>query len=81
MTFGHIWQPVDWPFPALIKGIFIIRPSKTGCMMSCHPSVCPSIKFSCPLHNSDTVQDIFIRLSSGPKIPKKSYFFRPPLNS
>ena len=33
-----------------------------------HPSVrrsiCPSINFSCPLHNSDTVQDIFMKLDT-----------------
>ena len=28
------------------------------------PSVCPSVKFSCPLHNSDTVQDIFMKIGT-----------------
>ena len=36
--------------------------------MSCPPSVhlcvCPSVNFSCSLHNSDTVQDIFMKLGT-----------------
>ena len=28
----------------------------------CRASVCPSVNFSCPLCNSDTVQDIFLKL-------------------
>ena len=28
------------------------------------PSVCQSVNFSCPLHNSDTVQDIFMKLGT-----------------
>ena len=40
----------------------IICPSKTGRTMSCHQSVCPSVNFSCPFHNSDTVRDIFMKV-------------------
>ena len=28
------------------------------------PSVCPSVNFSFPFHNSDTIQDIFIKRST-----------------
>ena len=48
-----------------------IRPSKTGRIVSCPPSVRRSVRlsvrlltFSFPLHNSDTVQDIFMKLST-----------------
>ena len=42
--------------------MIIIRLSKTGHIMLCPPSVYLSVNFSCPLHNSDTVQDIFMKL-------------------
>ena len=45
--------------------LFIIHPSKTWLIMSwLRPSVCPSINFSCTLHNSDTVKDIFMKLDT-----------------
>ena len=43
---------------------FFILPSKTGRIISCTPSVCSSVNFSCPLHNSNTVQDIFMELGT-----------------
>ena len=60
----------------IIPVTLFIRPSRTGRIMSCPPSVrlfvcmsvCPdvrllrpSVKFSYPLHNSDTVHDIFMK--------------------
>ena len=51
--------------------IIFIPPSKTGCIMSCplsvSQSVFPSINFLCPLHNSDTVQDIFMKVGTNIK--------------
>ena len=31
---------------------------------SIHTPVCPSVDFSCPLHNSDTIRDIFKKLGT-----------------
>ena len=39
-------------------------PVEEGRIMSCPPSVRLSVNFSCPLHNSDTVQDIFMKLGT-----------------
>ena len=54
-------------FDFVIFAIFI-RPSKTSRIMSCPLSIRPSFRlsvyFSCPLHNSDTVQDIFMKLGT-----------------
>ena len=49
-----------------------ICPSKTGCIMLCPLSICLSaclsvhlsVNFSCPLRNSDTIQDIFMKLGT-----------------
>ena len=45
-----------------------IRLSKTGLIMSgapfVRPSICPTVNFSCLLRNSDTVQDIFMKLGT-----------------
>ena len=35
-----------------------------GRIMSCPPSVCRSVNFSCLLHNSNTVQDIVMKLGT-----------------
>ena len=32
--------------------------------LSVRLSVCPSVNFSCPLHNSDTIQDTFMKPST-----------------
>ena len=44
-----------------VYAAIFIRQSKMGRIMLCPPSVCPSVDFPCPLHNSDTVQDIFMK--------------------
>ena len=62
-------MPTTTVFSFLLFTIFI-RASKTGRIMSCplsvrlsgRPSVRLSVNFSCPLHNSDIVQDSFMKL-------------------
>ena len=48
--------------------IALRSPAKTGHVMSCPPSVllcvCLSVSFLCSLHNSDTIQDIFMKLGT-----------------
>ena len=52
-----------------VSFVLFIRPSKTGRIMSCPPSFrlpfrLSVIYFSCALHNSDTIQDIFMILGT-----------------
>ena len=50
--------------PKTTKKFFIERPLKTGRIISCPPSGRPPVNVSCPLHNSDTVPDIFMRIGT-----------------
>ena len=46
--------------------IFLYASQKGEHIMLWPPSVCPSVDFSCPLHNYDTIHDIFKKL--GPNV-------------
>ena len=51
---NNFYTPVE-------DGSFYVVPSVGP---SVRMSACPSFNFSCPLHTSDTVQDIFMKLST-----------------
>ena len=54
-----------WCYNVKVPLFFICR-----FIMSCPPSVCPSVYFSCPLHNSDTAQDIFMKIGTNINHPQ-----------
>ena len=53
----------DWNFQVPQNFLYARRRRVVLCC-ALHPSVCPSVNFSCPFHNSDTVQDIFMKLGT-----------------
>ena len=53
-NFPYFYMPVE-------DGSYYVVPSVR---LSVRMSVCPFVNFSCPLHNSDTVQDIFMKLGT-----------------
>ena len=64
----YLWHHCRAPIPVVHNVLTYVRDNHSGNILTdvmlCHLSVCASVNFLCLLHNSDTVQDIFLKLGT-----------------